>query len=111
MKQAISSILVILCFMSAGAQKNSIDDYIRTYRDLAIQEMKRTGVPAAIKLAQGIHETEAGNSDLLKRSNNHFGIKCKNRWTGEMAYHDDDALVECFRKYAFAEDSYAHNSH
>ena len=80
MKQAISILLAILCFMTAGAQKTSIEDYIQTYRDLAIQEMKRTGVPAAIKLAQGIHETEGGNSDLLKRSNNHFGIKCKTKY-------------------------------
>lgn len=110
MKQAISILLAILCFMTAGAQKTSIEDYIQTYRDLAIQEMKRTGVPAAIKLAQGIHETEGGNSDLLKRSNNHFGIKCKTNWTGETVYHDDDALGECFRKYPSAEDSYRDHS-
>ena len=110
MKQAISILLAILCFMTAGAQKTSIEEYIQTYRDLAIQEMKRTGVPAAIKLAQGIHETEGGNSDLLKRSNNHFGIKCKTNWTGETVYHDDDALGECFRKYPSAEDSYRDHS-
>ncbi len=70
----------------------------------------RTGVPASIKLAQGIHETEAGESDLVKKSNNHFGIKCKNTWAGKSVTHDDDARGECFRKYEKAEDSYKDHS-
>ena len=57
------------------------------------------GVPAAITLAQGILETENGNSDLVKKSNNHFGIKCKSTWTAESVSHDDDAPGECFRTY------------
>ena len=40
-------------------------------------EMKRSGIPASITLAQGILESENGNSELVKKSNNHFGIKCK----------------------------------
>lgn len=67
--------------------------------------MKRMGVPAAITLAQGILESENGNSELVKKSNNHFGIKCKNTWTGETVYHDDDAAGECFRSYKTAEES------
>ncbi|TAL40373.1 MAG: LysM peptidoglycan-binding domain-containing protein [Chitinophagaceae bacterium] len=84
--------------------------YINTYRDIAISEMQRTGVPAAIKLAQGIHETEAGSSMLVKKSNNHFGIKCKTEWTGETVSHTDDAPNECFRKYNSAIDSYKDHS-
>ena len=72
--------------------------------------MKRTGVPAAITLAQGIHETEAGTSVLVKKSNNHFGIKCKDEWRGQSVSHDDDARGECFRKYSAAEDSYRDHS-
>jgi hypothetical protein len=72
--------------------------------------MKRTGIPAAITLAQGIHETEAGTSELVKKSNNHFGIKCKDNWTGESVSHDDDARGECFRKYSAPEDSYKDHS-
>jgi len=68
------------------------------------------GVPAAITLAQGILEAESGNSDLVKRSNNHFGIKCKNTWTGNVVYHDDDENGECFRAYKTAEDSYRDHS-
>lgn len=91
-------------------QSPEILDYIRQYKDIAMQEMIRTGVPAAIKLAQGIHETQAGKSDLVKRSNNHFGIKCKTTWTGEKVYHDDDARGECFRAYQRSEDSYRDHS-
>ena len=84
--------------------------YINTYKDLAISEMQRTGIPASIKLAQGIHETSAGTSDLVKRSNNHFGLKCKTEWTGMTVKHTDDAPNECFRKYENSKDSYKDQS-
>lgn len=77
----------------------TIETYILKYREIAMEEMQRTGVPASITLAQGIHETGAGTSDLVLKSNNHFGIKCKTEWGGEKVYHDDDARGECFRKY------------
>lgn len=92
------------------AQNEDVVQYINTYKFLAIREMQRTGVPAAIKLAQGILETRAGASDLVKRSNNHFGIKCKTGWAGSKVYHDDDERGECFRAYATAEDSYRDHS-
>ena len=72
--------------------------------------MQRTGVPASIKLAQGIHETTAGTSVLVRKSNNHFGIKCKSNWTGESVSHTDDAPDECFRKYGNPMDSYKDHS-
>lgn len=84
--------------------------YVNTYKMLAMEEQQRTGVPAAIILAQGLHETEAGTSELVKQSNNHFGIKCKDDWTGGVVYHDDDARHECFRSYATAADSYRDHS-
>jgi len=100
-----------LCSQFSQAQStDAIQTYIARYKDLAIAEMKRTGIPAAITLAQGIHETEAGTSVLVKKSNNHFGIKCKENWTGESVSHDDDARGECFRKYAAPEDSYRDHS-
>lgn len=88
----------------------TIQEYIDQYKDLAIKEMKRTGVPAAIKLAQGIHETMAGQSPLVLKSNNHFGIKCKTGWNGPSVRHTDDARNECFRKYNSAEESYRDHS-
>lgn len=80
------------------------------HKELAIREMKRMGIPAAITLAQGLLETENGNSDLLKKSNNHFGIKCKSSWTAEGVSHDDDSPGECFRTYKDAEGSYRDHS-
>ncbi|MBK6937756.1 MAG: glucosaminidase domain-containing protein [Chitinophagaceae bacterium] len=96
--------------LAASQQSEQVKSYINRYKDLAIEEMIRTGVPAAITLAQGIHESGAGNSDLAQRSNNHFGIKCKTSWTGEKVYHDDDARGECFRKYSAVIESYKDHS-
>jgi LysM repeat protein len=91
-------------------QSEKVLRYIEEYKDVAIEEMKRSGVPASIKLAQGIFETAAGTSDLVTRSSNHFGIKCKSNWTGESVRHDDDLKQECFRKYPTALDSYRDHS-
>jgi len=84
--------------------------YVNTYKLLAMSEMQRSGIPASIILAQGIHESEAGTSELVKQSNNHFGIKCKEDWKGQVVYHDDDSRQECFRSYATAADSYRDHS-
>ncbi|HEY5462224.1 MAG TPA: glucosaminidase domain-containing protein [Hanamia sp.] len=100
----------MVCYFETSAQTITPQQYIQEYKDLAIREMKRMGVPAAITLAQGLLETQNGNSDLLKESNNHFGIKCKSTWTAETVSHDDDAPGECFRKYKSAEDSYRDHS-
>lgn len=96
------------CFASGGvlAQKNTSEDYIRLYKDAAIENMKLKKIPASITLAQGILESGNGNSDLAVNANNHFGIKCHNGWTGESYYKDDDAPNECFRKYKSVLDSY-----
>ena len=104
-------VLPLLATLCVKAQKSAdILDYINTYKELAIQEMVRTGVPASIKLAQGIHETMAGKSPLVMKSNNHFGIKCKETWQGKKVYHDDDARGECFRSYSSPGDSYLDHS-
>ncbi|HMR92991.1 MAG TPA: glucosaminidase domain-containing protein [Chitinophagaceae bacterium] len=108
----ICSALLFILFVKEGKAQDPviIREYIEAYRELAIAEMQRTGVPAAIKLAQGIHETTAGTSPLVLKSNNHFGIKCKSTWKGESVSHTDDAPNECFRKYATPEDSYRDHS-
>ena len=90
--------------------KEKTENYINSYKELAMQEMLRTGVPASIKLAQGILESQFGESPLAKNANNHFGIKCKTEWTGEKTYQDDDARGECFRVYTSAEQSYRDHS-
>ena len=110
MKKLIYVITAIIISSNLFAQRISPDEYINTYREIAIAEMKRSGIPASVTLAQGILETECGNSDLVKRSNNHFGIKCKSTWTGESVKHTDDAPNECFRKYNNPADSYKDHS-
>ena len=107
--QILLIILSLSCRVSAQTPEQ-VNAYINTYKFLAIAEMQRSGVPASIILAQGIHETSAGTSDLVIASNNHFGIKCKATWTGQTVYHDDDAKGECFRSYAIAADSYRDHS-
>jgi len=85
----------------------SVDDYISKFKDIAIQEMERSGIPASITLAQGIHESAYGNSRLAKSANNHFGIKCTKDWEGKKEYKwDDEARKSCFRVYVSADDSY-----
>jgi len=106
--------LLIVLFMStmlkAQSQRTTTPQYIALYKDIAIAEMKAFRIPASITLAQGILESENGNSVLARNSNNHFGIKCKAEWTGEKYYHDDDAAQECFRKYPCVKDSYHDHS-
>jgi LysM repeat protein len=104
------AIVFLLGALQATAQTITPEAYIELYKDMAIREMKRMGVPASITLAQGILETESGNSPLVKKSNNHFGIKCKSSWTANGVSHDDDAPGECFRQYASAEESYRDHS-
>jgi LysM repeat protein len=112
MKQPIR-LLLILCmtFQIGWAQNNAITiAYIAQYKTIAMKEMKRTGVPASITLAQAILESNSGESNLAKNHNNHFGIKCKSDWTGAKAYQDDDAKQECFRAYDAAEVSFKDHS-
>jgi flagellum-specific peptidoglycan hydrolase FlgJ len=66
------------------------EQYIGKYAEMAVKEMKRSGVPASITLSQGMLESGNGNSYLAKDGNNHFGIKC-HKWEGEKIYADDDA--------------------
>lgn len=95
----IFSLVGFVCFLQLHAQNSKTIAYIEQYKEIAIEEMIRSGVPAAITLAQAVLESQSGESDLVKRSNNHFGIKCKTEWTGAKTYHDDDAKGECFRVY------------
>jgi hypothetical protein len=110
MRKLIIATTLILFTSFLKAQDISVEEYISTYRNVAVAEMKRSGVPASVTLAQGILETEHGNSELVKKSNNHFGIKCKSTWTGESVRHTDDAPNECFRKYPNAAESYKDHS-
>jgi len=109
----VYAVLMLSYMINADAQnlkKDNVQRYIERYRSLAMSEQQRTGMPAAIKLAQGIHETGAGSSKLATEANNHFGLKCKNDWRGATYKYTDDAPNECFRKYNLDFESYQDQS-
>jgi len=110
MKQLIILAGFCMLMLNVFAQTDKATAYINKYKDIAMDEMLRSGVPAAITLAQGILESSYGESDLCVQSNNHFGIKCKTEWTGDKVYHDDDAKHECFRSYPDAAASFKDHS-
>ena len=112
MKRLILSLLLItLCFsIQAQTRNKQYEDYIKKYRELAVEEMKKYHIPASITLAQGLLESGAGRSTLARKSNNHFGIKCGSDWNGKTVSHDDDARGECFRAYKHPKDSYEDHS-
>ena len=88
----------------------SYEKYIKTYSALAIEQQKKYKIHDRITLAHGLLDTRAGQPELARRSNNHFGIKCHSDWRGGRVYHDDDLRGECFRKYKRVEDSYEDHS-
>ncbi len=95
---------------SVQSSNVSVENYINRYKDLAMSEMRRSGVPASITLAQGIIESDYGRSRLAIEANNHFGIKCHSGWKGPSITHHDDKRNECFRKYRKPEESYYDHS-
>lgn len=116
MKRVIFLLLALGATWGAGAQgaqggeRLSNEEYIAKWCDAAVADMERYGIPASIKLAQGMLESDNGNSRLARVANNHFGIKCKSDWRGRTLSHDDDAPGECFRSYASAEESWRDHS-
>ncbi len=102
--------LIAFLFFCQPVIAQVTEKYIAQYAPLAIEQMKKYGVPASITLAQGILESGNGNSELAKRANNHFGIKCHTTWEGERVYFDDDEKNECFRKYPNVSDSFEDHS-
>ncbi len=112
--------LLLLFFLPWGPPENLkpyILSYIEDYKYVAIDEMERSGIPASIIIAQAIVETNAGTSSLARKSNNHFGIKCKDYWSGETCYMPDDdrdasgnIVPSCFRQYDSPLDSYKDHS-
>ncbi len=107
--------ITFLLLYSKGEKKEEIEiqnviKYIKKYALFAVEEMEKFGIPASIKLGQGILESSVGNSSLAKATNNHFGIKCGKNWIGDVYYHDDDLPKECFRKYNSVRESFEDHS-
>lgn len=106
----ICTLFCVLFSFSSYAEKNSSAKYIRKYKGLAIEEMKKFKIPASITMAQGILESGNGNSTLARKAKNHFGIKCHKDWKGKSMKWDDDARNECFRKYNSVNESFRDHS-
>lgn len=119
-KNSLLICLSLLVYGCAQAQPKEMEEklaYVERYRLLAVEEMERTGIPASIKLGQGLLESRWGTSDLARLANNHFGIKCGKDWSGEGYYKEDDDLNDkgeliksCFRVYSAAEQCYRDHS-
>lgn len=114
MKWCFTLITTFLLFTAVAQDRM---EYIEQYRDIAIAEMQRTGIPASIKLAQAILESGAGSSTLARRANNHFGIKCGSSWGGKKMYRKDDdrnahgrLVNSCFRSFDSAKESFVAHS-
>lgn len=105
-------VIFIISSLALSAQRRNAayENYIEKYKDIAIEQMEEHHIPASITLAQGLLESGAGQSELARRSNNHFGIKCHDEWTGKRTYHDDDRRDDCFRVYSSVRDSYEDHS-
>ena len=103
---------LIFTFFSIFFDKNI--SYIEKYNGLAIQEMHLYVIPASISLAQGILESASGTSPLAQKTNNHFGITCKNTKKkckpNHCVWHNDAGYITKYRKYRTAEDSWRHHS-
>lgn len=112
------SLIIISTSSLAAFGSAKADKYINEYSSIAESEMMRVGIPASIKLAQGLLESNWGQSTLATKANNHFGIKCGSKWTGKEMYRGDDdyasngkLMQSCFRAYDSAFESYmAHSS-
>ncbi len=117
LQKTLFSLFLLSLSLFSFAQDNSRIDYIERFRNIAISEAERTGVPASIKLAQGILESNAGQSTLARKAKNHFGIKCHKGWMGKKYHIEDDDVDEngkliksCFRVYRNADASYVAHS-
>ncbi len=112
MRQILIVCLFLFVNNTAFAQKkqSSAVTYIENYKILAISEMHKTGIPASITLAQALHESANGTSQVAVKANNHFGVKCTRNWTGKRFHRNGNKRNSCFRKYESVEDAYADRS-
>lgn len=104
-KLFIVSILSVGYAFNANSQQKVFQNYVKKYKDVAIKHQKKYGIPASITLAQGLLESQAGQSYLAVNGNNHFGIKHTSDWNGKKIRHKDKSKG-WFRKYDKAEDSF-----
>lgn len=98
---------ISICSIMLAQAKNEVYlTYIEQYKDMAIEQQRLHQIPAYITIAQGLLESAAGQSELAKKANNHFGIKCSSDWSGKGIQYKGD----CYRKYANVRESYEDHS-
>lgn len=112
MRKYIYFLLILFTANNLLAQRkqSSAITYIEKYKVLAISEMQKTGIPASITLAQALHESANGTSQIAVKANNHFGVKCTRNWSGKGYHRNGNRRNSCFRKYETVEDAYADRS-
>ena len=81
----ILSVFVAINVMGQAQNKRYLD-YISKYKHLAIKEQYLYGIPASIKMAQALIESNAGQSMLAVKGRNHFGIKCTSQGTETLTF-------------------------
>ncbi len=112
--RVVRIIIILLCFcisqLNAQNRNSSAIEYIERYKSLAIEEMLLTGIPASITLAQGMHESANGTSQLARNANNHFGVKCSSNWSGKKYYRNGNRRNSCFRKYNSVQEAFKDRS-
>lgn len=90
---------------------NNCKEYVKRFAKTAITEQQKYGIPASITLAQGLLESDAGDSRLAMESSNHFGIKCRSKCKGcTCRNYTDDSAYDMFRVFDSAWESYREHS-
>lgn len=115
MKRTIKALLLIIISLTGSnslwAQTlNESELYLQRFGPVAVEQMKKYGIPASITLAQGLLESGRGTSKLATIGNNHFGIKADYRWKGDTIRSFDNGRWCTFRKYKDAGKSYEDHS-
>jgi flagellum-specific peptidoglycan hydrolase FlgJ len=94
-----------------ATKQQIVYNYIKKYAKIAQEEARLFNIPASITLAQGLLESNAGESLLASKDNNHFGIKCQSKCLGcRCANYTDDSKYDMFRVFDSAWQSFREHS-
>ena len=111
MKKYLFLLITLFPVISEAQTKvTAAEKYITKYQQLAITEMQLTGIPASITLAQALHESANGTSQLAMKANNHFGVRCSSNWNGKRFHRNGNKKNYCFRKYNTVAEAYQDRS-